>query len=47
MKDDYILIDDFNHYNFVETATSLMTLEEINRIEVPKDNFVLMKVTSR
>lgn len=47
MKDGFILIDDFNHYDFVETASSLMTLEEIKRIEAPKDNFVLMKVTSK
>ena len=46
MKDGFILIDDYNHYDFVETATSLMKLEEVARTTLPKDNFVLMKVTN-
>lgn len=44
MKDGFILIDDFNHYDFVETASSLFELEEIARAELPRDNFVLMKL---
>ena len=46
MQDGFILIDDFNHYNFVETASSLLKLEEVTRVELPKDNFVLMKLVS-
>ncbi len=44
MKDGFILIDDFNHYDFVETASSLFKLKEIARTVSPKDNFVLVKV---
>ncbi len=44
MKDGFILIDDFNHYDFVETASSLFELEEVMRVESTRDNFVLMKV---
>lgn len=44
MKEGFILIDDFNHYDFVETASSLLKLEEITRVVSPRDNFVLMKV---
>jgi hypothetical protein len=44
MENGYILIDDFNHYDFVETASSIFTLEEIVRVEEKKDNFVLLKV---
>lgn len=47
----YILIDDFNHYGFLETASRLFELEEIARVESGTDsgsgpdNFVLVKVT--
>lgn len=44
MQSGFILIDDFNHYDFVERASNLFNLEEICRVESPKDNFVLMKV---
>ena len=44
MKDGYILIDDFNHYDFVETASSIFVLEELVRVEDQRDNFVLLKV---
>ena len=44
MGNGYILIDDFNHYDFVETASSIFTLEEVVRVEEKKDNFVLLKV---
>ncbi len=46
MQDGFILIDDFNHYDFVETASSLLKLEEITRVVSPRDNFVLMKVVN-
>ncbi len=46
MQGGFILIDDFNHYDFVETASSLLKLEEITRVTSPNDNFVLMKVIS-
>lgn len=44
IKEGFILIDDFNHYDFVETASSLLNLEEITRVVLPRDNFILMKV---
>ena len=44
MKDGYILIDDFNHYDFVETASSIFELDELVRVEEQRDNFVLLKV---
>ena len=47
MKDGYILIDDFNHYDFVETASSIFELEELVRVEEQRDNFVLLKVVGR
>lgn len=46
----YILIDDFNHYDFLETASRLFELEEVARVESGPnsesgpDNFVLVKV---
>ena len=46
IKDGYILIDDFNHYDFVETASSIFMLEELVRVEKKRDNFVLLKVIS-
>lgn len=49
IKQGYIFIDDFNHYDFVETAQSIFNLEELFRVEqIGKkgDNFVLMKVIS-
>lgn len=44
LKDGFLLIDDFNHYDFVETASQFFTLEEITRVEEKKDNFILFKV---
>lgn len=47
MNNGFILIDDFNHYDFVETASTLFELEEIERIESSRDNFALMKITAK
>jgi len=45
MKDGFILIDDFNHYDFVETASTIFDLEELVRVEEKRDNFIFLKVT--
>ena len=47
MKSGYLFIDDFNHYDFVETASKLFDLEEITRVEAPKDNFILLKIKEK
>jgi hypothetical protein len=44
MENGSILIDDFNHYDFFETGSSIFTLEEFARVEEKRDNFVLLKV---
>lgn len=44
MKSGYILIDDFNHYDFLEVAKKIFKVEEVARNEAPKDNFVLVKI---
>ena len=44
MSGGHILIDDFNHYDFLETAAKVFDLTEITRVEAPKDNFVLVKI---
>lgn len=44
MKDGYIFIDDFNHYDFLQKAQSIFQLEEICRVESDNDNFVLVRV---
>lgn len=41
----FILIDDFNHYDFLERAASQLPLEELRRVESERDNFVLVRVT--
>ena len=41
-----ILIDDFNHYDFLERAASQLPLEEVRRVESATDNFVLVRVTA-
>ena len=43
MPDGYILIDDFNHYDFLETASKLLKIEEVARVEAHRDNYVLLK----
>jgi len=40
----YILIDDFTHYDFLETASDMFDLEEIARVDTNSDHFVLVKV---
>jgi len=47
MQEGFIMIDDFNHYDFVETASSLFDLEEITRVVLPRDNFVFMKASNK
>ena len=46
MTDGFIMIDDFNHYDFVETAASLFDLKEVERVVASDDNFVLMRIVN-
>ncbi len=44
MSSGFIFIDDFNHYDFLEKAHQFFNLTEIERVEKPKDNYVLLKI---
>jgi hypothetical protein len=47
MTEGFIFIDDFNHYDFVERASSVFNLKEVCRVETKGDNFVLMEIEKK
>ena len=43
----HVLIDDFDHYDFLERASALMPLDVIERVVDGKDRFALVRVRDR